>query len=78
MRSWLRRVETLPPLQNGPTQTSRKFADMLSTILLVFAFVLFFIAAFFGPSLPPRFNLIAAGLCCWVASELFRGGIHIG
>lgn len=51
---------------------------MLSTILLVFAFVLFFIAAFFGPSLPPRFNLIAAGLCCWVASELFRGGIHIG
>lgn len=34
-------------------------------ILLVFAFVLFVVAAF---NVPSRVNLIAAGLACWVLS----------
>lgn len=42
---------------------------MIGTILLVFAFVLFIIAAI-GVT-PPRYNLIAAGLACWVAALLF-------
>lgn len=42
---------------------------MLTTILLVFAFVLFVLAAIGIPT-PPRFNLIAAGLACWVLSAL--------
>jgi hypothetical protein len=41
---------------------------MLHTVLLVFAFVLFVVAAFNAPS---RVNLIAAGLACWVATQLF-------
>jgi hypothetical protein len=40
---------------------------MLPLIFLVFALVLFVIAAF---SVPSRFNLIAAGLACVVASML--------
>jgi hypothetical protein len=43
---------------------------ILHTILLVFAFVLFVTAAAGVPS-PPRLNLLAAGLACWVASLLF-------
>jgi hypothetical protein len=43
---------------------------MLTTILLVFAFVLFVLAALNIPS-PPRLNLVGAGLACWVASTLF-------
>lgn len=39
---------------------------MLATILLVFAFVFFVIAAIGVPA--GRFNLIAAGLACWVAA----------
>jgi hypothetical protein len=50
---------------------------MLTTILLVFAFVLFILAAL-GVPLPPRFNLIAAGLAFWVASVLFGGYTHTG
>jgi hypothetical protein len=48
---------------------------MLTTILLVFAFVLFFIAAFAWQPLvePYRIRLIAAGLTVWVASVLFVG-----
>ncbi len=41
---------------------------MVSLILLVFAFVLFVIAAI---PIPARWNLIGAGLACWVAAELF-------
>ena len=41
----------------------------LHGVLLVFAFVLFVIAALgVGAG---RFNLIAAGLACWVGSLLF-------
>jgi apolipoprotein N-acyltransferase len=44
---------------------------MLYTILLVFAFVLFVIAAF---PVACRFNLVAAGLACWVLTELLHAG----
>jgi len=47
---------------------------MLKLILLVFAFVFFVIAALGLPS--GRWNLIAAGLACWAASE-FVGGIAL-
>jgi hypothetical protein len=50
---------------------------MLTTILLVFALVFFALSAF-GAPLPPRFNLIAAGLAFWVASVLFGGYTHTG
>jgi len=40
----------------------------LDLILLVFAFVLFALAAAGVPS--PRINLIAAGLACWVLTTL--------
>jgi hypothetical protein len=42
---------------------------MLTTILLVAAFVLFVLAAFGVAA--GRINLIAAGLACWVAAQLF-------
>jgi len=55
---------------------------MLGEILLVFAFVFFCIAAFWGftgqPNPGPfwgRFNPIAAGLACWVLVTLI-GGLH--
>lgn len=41
---------------------------MLGTILLVFAFVFFVLAAIAVPS--GRYNLIGAGLACWVLSIL--------
>lgn len=41
----------------------------VAVILLVFAFVLFALAAFWRPD-PPRVNLIGAGLAFWVLSEL--------
>ena len=41
----------------------------MKTILMVFAFVLFVIAAAGVPS--SRFNLVAAGLAFWVAALLF-------
>ena len=40
---------------------------MIGLILLAFAFVLFVIAA---AGVASRFNLIAAGLACWVAAQL--------
>lgn len=43
---------------------------MLATILMVAAFVLFVLATI-GIANPPRFNLMAAGLACWVAAQLF-------
>ena len=42
---------------------------MLHTVLLVFALVLFILAAVGVPS--PRVNLIAAGLACFIATLLF-------
>jgi len=41
---------------------------MISTILLVFAFVLFILGALGVAA--PRFNLTDAGLACWVLSIL--------
>lgn len=38
---------------------------MIDLVLLVAAFVLFVLAAVGVPS-PPRLNLMAAGLACWV------------
>jgi nucleoside recognition membrane protein YjiH len=43
---------------------------MLTTILLVASFILFLLATIGIPS-PSRFNLLAAGLACWVAAQLF-------
>jgi hypothetical protein len=40
-------------------------------ILLVASFVLFVLATVGVPS-PPRFNLVAAGLACWVLTYLIR------
>lgn len=45
---------------------------MLTLILLVFAFVCFALAAFWNP-VPPRINLIAAGLAFWVLSVILAG-----
>lgn len=47
---------------------------MIGLILLVFAFVLFALAAVI-PN-PPRLNLIGAGLACWVLSELLGKGFR--
>ena len=50
--------------------------DMLGLILLVAAFVMFFLAAIWpfwnGPE-PHRFSLVAAGLASWVLSLLLAG-----
>jgi hypothetical protein len=46
---------------------SRREIKMLSLILLVFAFVLFVLAAW---PIPSRVNLIAAGLACLVLAQL--------
>ena len=43
---------------------------MFQQILMVAAFVLFVLATVGVPS-PARFNLMAAGLACWVAATLF-------
>jgi len=47
---------------------------MLSTILLVFAFVLFCIAGFYQQPDPApwRSRLICFGLACWVLAELLK------
>lgn len=45
---------------------------MLSLILLVFALVLFFIAAAVNPVEPWRGRLLCFGLACWVGAELIR------
>ena len=47
----------------------------IGLILLVAAFVLFVLSAL-GIPRPPRFNLLAAGLACWVLATLI-GGTHI-
>lgn len=43
---------------------------MIATALLIAAFVLFILATVGVPA-PPRFNLLAAGLACWVLSLLW-------
>ncbi len=50
---------------------------MLTTILLVFAFV-FFILAGLGVPNPPRVNFIGWGLAFWVAAILFGSGVIPG
>jgi len=46
---------------------------MISTILLVFAFVLFCIAGLYQPEPAPwRSRLICFGLACWVLAELLK------
>lgn len=47
---------------------------MISLILLVLALVLFIVAVF---NVPFKWNLVAAGLAAWVASQLFHGGIAL-
>jgi len=47
---------------------------MVTLILLVAAFVLFVLSAIGVPN-PPRFNLMSAGLACWVLSVLLTGRI---
>jgi len=45
---------------------------MLSSILLIAAFVLFVIAAF---PVASRINLVAAGLACWALSDIVSSGL---
>ena len=47
---------------------------MIALILLVFAFVLFAVAA--AGVAASRFNLIAAGLACWVAAQLITAAVR--
>jgi hypothetical protein len=42
---------------------------MIATAFLIAALVLFILATVGVPS-PPRFNLMAGGLACWVAASL--------
>jgi hypothetical protein len=46
-------------------------AAMTDTLLLVFAFVFFVMAAIGFPT--GRFNMIGAGLACYIATLLFHG-----
>jgi len=49
---------------------------MISLILLIAAFILFVIAAF---GVGSRFNLIAAGLACWVLAVILgSSALHLG
>jgi hypothetical protein len=49
--------------------------SLLVFVLLIAAFVLFVIAIF---PVPSRFNLVAAGLACWVLAGLLGGGLPPG
>ena len=46
---------------------------MLSLILLIFAFVLFMLAAFVSPVDPWRGRLACLGLACWSLAEILNG-----
>lgn len=48
---------------------------MLGIILLIFALVLFVVAAALYPAEPWRAKLTALGLACWVASEIFARSV---
>ena len=51
-------------------------SPILSTILMVFAFVLFAIAAIWNTTPPPetlRARMIAAGLACWALAIILTG-----
>ncbi len=50
---------------------------MLTTILMVFALVLFILAGLGIPN-PARVNFIGWGLACWVAAILFGGTVIPG
>lgn len=47
---------------------------IIPLILLCFGLVCFLISAFWVPN-PVRPNLVATGLACWIAAEIF---FHIG
>ncbi len=47
---------------------------MLSTILMVVAFILFVVAALPAATKLP-FSLVPAGLACWVLAQLVAGGL---
>lgn len=49
---------------------------MITLILLIFALVLFILSGLGIPS-PSRFNLLAFGLACWVAAELFGRAVPL-
>lgn len=40
---------------------------------MVFGFVFFVIAFFWGPPTPPGRNFVAAGLACWILAEILKG-----
>ena len=46
--------------------------SVITLVLLIFAFVLFVLAAV-GVASPPRFQFLAAGLAFWVLSMLLGG-----
>ena len=54
--------------------------DLFILILLIAAFILFALAALQGVS-PARYNLVAAGLACWMLTVVFaaaRNAIYAG
>lgn len=71
-RSWDPKDERqrLDPVAHGEFITQRSLI-MLTMLLLVFAFVLFTLAALGVPS--GRFHLIGAGLACYILSLLLGG-----
>lgn len=65
-----RKSETLASVLLESIQAESERCTVIGTILLVFAFVIFCIAAWWNPAPPYRGNLIAAGLAFWVLSIL--------
>jgi len=64
---WSHGVECFTGVSSGVCDSG----DMITLILLVFAFVCFVIAAF--GTAAGRFNLIAAGLAFWSLSAILAG-----
>ncbi len=50
--------------------------NLLPMFLYVLALVLFFLAAIGVPS-PPRFNLMAGGLFCWLLANMIGGQLVV-
>jgi len=44
--------------------------SLLSLILMVLGFVLFLLTAFWRSEAPPKTNLSALGLACWILAEI--------